>query len=101
MASKFKVTPRQVRSKADELETLLKKFKDEVTNLISDNASLGKQWEGDARTKFSEEFYKDVEKFTLFANGIEQFIQQLRVDAEEYDKIESTNTEIARVRTAN
>lgn len=101
MAQKFRVTPKSMRSTADELETLNNQFKAAVTNLRSDNETLGRQWEGDARNKFNEEFLKDAEKFDKFYDGIQKFIQQLRNNADEYDKVENTNTSIASVRKAN
>lgn len=100
MAQKFRVTPKSMRSTADELETLNNKFKNEVKNLRSDNQTLGRQWEGDARNKFNEEFLKDAEKFDRFYEGIQKFIQQLRKNADEYDKVENTNKSIAAVRKA-
>lgn len=100
MAQRFRVTPTEMRRKADELETLNNKFKNEVTNLKSDNTTLGRQWEGDARNKFNEEFLKDAQKFDEFSNGIQKFIEQLRRNADEYDKVENTNTSIASVRKA-
>lgn len=101
MASKFRVTPKTLRSKADELETLNNRFKAEVSKLRDDNASLGSKWEGDARNKFNEQFLLDAEKFDKFYEGIQNYIRQLRANADEYDKVENTNTSIASVRKAN
>jgi len=101
MASKFRVTPKTLRSKADELETLNNKFKSEVSGLRDDNTSLGSKWEGDARNKFNEQFLLDAEKFERFYEGIQKYIQQLRANADMYDKTENINTSIASVRKAN
>ena len=98
---RFKVTPKQMRNVANELETLNNRFKSEVDKLRSDNETLGRQWEGDARNKFNEEFLKDADKFNKFYEGIQKFIQQLRHNADEYDKVENTNVSIAAVRKAN
>lgn len=98
---RFKVTPKQMRNVANELETLNNRFKSEVEKLRSDNETLGRQWEGDARKKFNEEFLKDADKFNKFYEGIQKFIQQLRHNADEYDKVENTNVSIAAVRKAN
>jgi len=100
MAQRFKVTPREMRNTANELETLNNKFKTEVTRLRSDNETLGRQWQGDARNKFNQEFLKDAEKFDRFYNGIQDFIRQLRHNADEYDKVENLNVSIAAVRKA-
>ncbi|MCX4267227.1 MAG: WXG100 family type VII secretion target [Lachnospiraceae bacterium] len=100
MAQRFKVTPRTMRSTADELETLNNKFKNEVSRLRTDNQTLGRQWQGEARDKFNQEFLKDAEKFDRFYDGIQKFIQQLRKNADEYDKVENLNKSIAAVRKA-
>lgn len=100
MAQRFRVTPKSMRNTANELETLNNKFKTEVGNLKTDNQTLGQQWEGDARNKFNEEFLKDAQKFDEFSKGIQKFIEQLRRNAEAYDKVENTNRDIAAVRKA-
>lgn len=74
MAQRFRVTPSEMRRKADELETLNNKFKAEVTNLKSDNTVLGRQWEGDARNKFNQEFLKDAQKFDEFSKGFRNLL---------------------------
>lgn len=98
MASKFRVTPKELRNKANELEILNNRFKSEVRKLKDDNMILGMKWEGDARKKFNEQFLLDAGKFDQFSEGIMKFIQQLRTDADNYDKVENTNTSIASVR---
>ncbi len=100
MAQRFRVTPNSMYRTADELETLNHQFKAAVGNLRTDNETLGRQWEGEARTKFNEEFLKDAEKFDKFYEGIQKFIQQLRKNADEYEKVEKTNRSIAAVRKA-
>lgn len=98
--AKIRVTPQTLRSRADELETLNNKFKNEVSKLRNLNSTLGNQWKGDARTAFDREFQKDATKFDEFQKGIQDFIRVLRQNADEYDRVENTNTSIARVRKA-
>ena len=98
--AKIRVTPRTLRSRADELETLNNKFKNEVTRLREFNTTLGRQWKGDARTAFDKEFQKDATKFDEFYKGISDFIRILRQNADEYDQVENKNTSIANVRKA-
>lgn len=96
--AKIRVTPQTLRSKANELETLNNKFKNEVTKLRSLNSTLGNQWRGDARTAFDKQFQNDALKFDEFYKGIQDFIRTLRQNADEYDRVENTNTSIASVR---
>ena len=64
--AKIRVTPQTLRQRADELETLNNKFKNEVEKLRTLNGTLGQQWRGDARTAFDREFQKDVQKSVCF-----------------------------------
>ena len=98
--AKIRVTPQTLRTRADELETLNNKFKNEVTKLKGYNSSLRNQWKGDARNAFDKEFQKDATKFDEFHRGIQEFIRVLRQNADEYDKVENTNTSIASVRNS-
>jgi len=98
--ARFKVTPTVLRTKASDLETLSNRFNNEVGKLREANTALGTKWEGDSRNKFNEEFLKDAEKFELFRNGVNAFVQQLRNAADEYDKTENINTSIAATRKA-
>jgi len=98
--ARFRVTTTVLRSKASDLETLNNKFNLEVNKLREACQALSSKWEGPAKTKFVEEFNKDAEKFELFKNGINNFVQQLRADADEYDKTENLNTSIAATRKA-
>ncbi len=98
--AKIRVTPQTLRNRANELETLNNKFKNEVTNLRNLNSTLGNQWKGDSRNAFDREFQKDATKFDAFRDGIQNFIRVLRENADEYDRVENTNTSIASVRKA-
>ena len=100
MASKFRVSPATIRNKAAELESFNQKFNAEVAALRDDNQVLGTKWEGDARNAFNTEFLKDAEKFDLFYQGIQKFIEQLRTDCDNYDKVEANNTSIASTRNS-
>lgn len=100
MAQRFRVTPREMRNVADQLETLNNKFKQEVNNLKSDNQTLGNQWQGEARDVFNREFLKDAEKFERFYQGILDYVRKLRESAAEYERAEATNRSIAAVRKA-
>ena len=48
--------------------------------------------------QFHNQFVNDTEKFNQFAQVIAQFIQQLREDADAYDKVEAENASIAMTR---
>lgn len=98
--AKIRVTPRTLRSRADELETLNNKFKNEVARLREFNTTMGRQWKGDSRNAFDKAFQNDASKFDEFHKGISDFIRILRQNADEYDQVENKNTSIANVRKA-
>lgn len=95
MATKIRVTTRELRSRAEELESLNENFHQEVSKLREDETLLSTSYEGDSQKKFHEQFTMDMEKFDTFYNVIRQYITQLRQDADAYDRTEAANVEIA------
>ena len=98
MASRIRVTTQELRKQAGELENLNAAFCREVGNLGDDETLLGQSYRGDAQVQFHNQFVNDAEKFNQFAQVIAQFIQQLREDADAYDKVEAENASIAMTR---
>lgn len=96
MATSFRVTSAQLRSKAQELRGLNERFKDSVGNLQASEQALNGMWEGDARKSFHDAFTQNKSKFDKFASGIEDYIQRLEQAAQEYDRVEAQNVEIAK-----
>ena len=100
MASTLRVTPSELSKKAQELRDLNSKFKNEVEGLNDSETTLGNMWEGDAQKAFHSQFQADREKFNVFYNGIEQYIQRLNDAANAYDKAESETVSTAQTRKA-
>lgn len=98
MATKIRVSTQELRSKAQELESLNEAFRTEVIGLRDDETLLASSYEGDSQKKFHIQFAGDMEKFDRFYNTIRQFIEQLRQDADTYDRAEAANVEIATTR---
>ena len=98
--ARFRVSTTVLRNKASDLETKNNQFKNQVDKLREACNACCSKWEGPARDRFLQEFTNDADKFELFRNGINTFIQQLRADADEYDKTENLNTSIAATRKA-
>ena len=99
MASTLRVTPSELRKKAKE-RRLNSQFKNEVEGLNDGETTLGTMWEGDAQKAFHTQFQADREKFNVFYNGIEQYIQRLNDAADAYDRAESDNVSTAQTRKA-
>lgn len=100
MASTLRVTPAELRKKAQELRELNSKFKNEVEGLNDSETTLGNMWEGDAQKAFHNEFQRDRERFNTFYNGIEKYIERLLETANAYERAESENTSTASTRSS-
>ena len=62
--------------------------------------TLANMWEGEAQKAFHSQFQTYREKFNVFYNGIEQYVQRLNDAANAYDKAESENVSTAQTRKA-
>lgn len=100
MASMIRVTTTELRNKANELRTLNERFKQEMSGLHDSEGRLAGMWEGEAQKAFRTQFQMDYEKFTVFYNGINQYIERLMASADAYDRAEATNVATAQTRKA-
>lgn len=96
--AEIRVTPSELRSKADELERLNGQFKQEVTSMTGYEQELAGMWEGEAQKAFRKAFSDDKQKMDLFAQNIERYVQALRADAQKYEDAEQKNVGIATTR---
>lgn len=94
-STRTRVTPQELRRRADELDNLNATFKTEVSGLRDDEAQLAANYKGDAQTKFHARFMADLEKFGVFSAAIQRYAEQLRADADRYDAAEARNVAIA------
>ncbi len=100
MASTFRVTTTELRKIANELRTLNSRFQNEVNGLNDSEGRLASMWEGDAQKAFHQQFQTDKEKFLVFYQGIEKYIERLLQTADAYDKAEAMNVATAQTRKA-
>lgn len=95
MSSMFRVTSGQLRSIAEQLRAMNQNFKGKVENLTQREQALNGMWEGEARKTFHNAYTKERVQFDNFYKGIEQYIRVLLEAAQEYERTEQTNTQIA------
>lgn len=100
MATTIRVTTATLRAKADELRLLNAKFNTEVAGLNESEARLATMWEGDAQKAFHQQFQVDHEKFKVFFEGINKYVERLIASADAYDKAEAANVSTAQTRKA-
>ncbi len=96
--AEIKVTPRELRTKADELERLNRSFRSEVEKMVGYESQLASMWEGDAQKAFRKAFNDDKIKMDRFALNIDKYILALREDAQKYEEAENKTTNIATTR---
>lgn len=96
--AEIRVTPSELRNKADELERLNNQFKQEVTSMVGYEQELSGMWEGEAQKAFRKAFNDDKQKMDLFSQNIEKYVQALRADAQKYEETEQKNIGIATAR---
>lgn len=100
MASTIRVTTKTLKSKAEELRTLSQRFKSEVDGLNESETRLAGMWEGEAQKAFHQQFQIDREKFVVFHEGINKYVERLIATADAYDKAEAENVSTAQTRKA-
>lgn len=93
--AEIKVTPRELRTKADELERLNRSFRSEVEKMVGYENQLAGMWEGEAQKAFRKAFNDDKIKMERFAINIDKYVLALREDAQKYEEAENRNTGIA------
>lgn len=96
--AEIKVTPSELRKKADELERYNSSFRKEVEKMVGYEAQLASMWEGESQKAFRKAFNDDKLKMDRFALNIDKYILALREDAQKYEEAEARATEIATTR---
>lgn len=96
--AEIRVTPSELRAKADVLEGLNRQYRQEVEKMVGYEADLAGMWEGEAQKAFRDTFNRDREKMDRFAQNIDRYILALREDAQKYEDAEQKNASIASTR---
>jgi len=99
MANNIIVNTATIRNKAGELKTLNNRFRQQVEQLKTQEASLNAMWDGDANDSCHTEFHRDAVQMNNFYNAIEKYVQSLQEIAEVYEAAERRNVQIAKERT--
>lgn len=96
--AEIKVTPSELKSKADMLQQYNTSFRSEVQKMVGYESQLASMWEGESQKAFRAAFNADREKMERFAANIDQYVQALRDDAQKYEQAENAATQIATTR---
>lgn len=87
----YQVDSRQLRTKKDELLSLVQRFRQEKENLCSKEMALKSMWEGEANQKFHEEFMRSSGQMEAFGDTIIRYLNAIDTIAQRYDLAEEKN----------
>lgn len=96
----FRVNSQTLRCKAEQLRAMNDQFKNKVAQLTQSENSLHGMWEGEAHSAFHTAYNNDVQQFEKFCQGIMKYVEALKSAAQEYERAEQRNIEIAKQRKA-
>ena len=97
--AQFYVDASSLRTKVSELQQLNNSFKSEMDNLQETEQILAGMWEGSAKDAFRTAFNSDIVQMSNFYNAINTFADRLQEIVVQYERAESTNTQLASTRT--
>lgn len=97
--SDIQVSTRELRMKAGELRTMNGQFRTAVSNLENVEGRLNGMWDGEANDAFHAAFGSDKAQMDNFYSAVEDYAAKLEAIADEYDRAEAVNQQIATERT--
>lgn len=95
MATTIQVTPKTLRTKADDLRSQNKTLRSHLDQLRTQANSLDGMWEGDAHNAFKSDFTNNMSKIEQFCSAIDTYATALENIANQYETAESKNVSIA------
>ena len=93
------VTMSQLKTQAEQLESLNEQFKSQVAELEALEQQLGTMWEGEAHPAFHNAFSSDKVQMDNFYNTIRVYVQALLANADKYSQAEIASYNLAAERT--
>lgn len=91
----IQVTSARLRKTAQELQELNSQFKNRASELENSEKNLCQMWEGEAKAAFHNAFAKDSMQMEAFHRLISMYAGVLVEIAEQYDRAEARNVELA------
>lgn len=94
----IQLTVSQLKAKKEKLETLNKKYYQELQALQQDESTLQAMWEGDAASAFDAGFKKDLAQLLKYYELIRKYIQALEEIIRKYTEAERKNIQTVKTR---
>lgn len=98
MARIIRVSSRELKRQASELQGLNARFRRTVSELVDIEGRLNGMWEGEANVEFHKAFMHDQNEMIEFYDNTEKFVNALITIAGNYEEAERRNTQIAHER---
>ena len=95
----IQVTSSRLRKTAQELQNLNGQFKGKASELEGCEQTLCQMWEGEAKAAFHGAFARDSRQMADFHRVIGMYVQALYEIAQQYERAEARNAELAGSRT--
>ena len=95
MAGMIQVTPKTLRSKADELRSQNKTLRTQIDQFRSQANSLNGMWEGAARSSFHQAFLNDIAQMGTFQKMVMIYVGALGTIYNKYVEAENRNIDLA------
>ncbi len=95
MANNIIANTGQITAKADELKSFNADLKGKISDLRSQENSLGRMWEGDAKEEFHRAFENDAKQMDEFYKLIEKYVESLKQIVKAYEEAERANAQRA------
>jgi len=67
-----------------------------VNGMTSHEQALNGMWEGDAKNTFDKAYNQNLIQFENFYKGINEYVKALNQVADEYDRTEAINVQVAK-----
>ena len=87
----YQINSQQLRTKKEELASLLARFIKEKENLCAVELSLGSMWEGAANENFHAQFMKNAGQMDAFSQLVNRYLSVIERIADRYDMAEQKN----------
>ena len=88
----------KLRRVAGDLRQMTNQLKSEAGKMKTSQQTLKAQWDGPSNDTFNAAFNRNVNEFEAFSNLILEYAQKLEKFADDYERMENQNKEIAKTR---
>lgn len=93
--AEIRVTISELKAKAETLREYNTQFKGQIDGLKTEEETVCSMWEGEAKTKFDNQFKENYEKFVKFYELVNTYCEGMIQIANKYSEAEDYNVSIA------